>query len=151
MLTFPIKKKWFDMIASGEKKEEYRDVSPYYNSRLGKHEGTEQDIMLRNGYSDMSPMIQLKAFISRGIGNPKWGALTGKEYWVMKIIEFKVIPAEVFKIKVRRCKRCGRLLIDQKAVKDGYGHICKKKIEASKPDPNQMNLFGPKGIANNIL
>ena len=24
MLTLPIKKKWFDMIASGEKKEEYR-------------------------------------------------------------------------------------------------------------------------------
>ena len=25
MLTLPIKKKWFDMILSGEKKEEYRE------------------------------------------------------------------------------------------------------------------------------
>ena len=25
MLTLPIKKKWFDMIVSGEKKEEYRE------------------------------------------------------------------------------------------------------------------------------
>ena len=29
-----IKKKWFDMILSGEKTEEYRDIKPYYNLRL---------------------------------------------------------------------------------------------------------------------
>ncbi len=34
MLTLPIKKKWFDMILSGEKKEEYREIKPYYISRL---------------------------------------------------------------------------------------------------------------------
>jgi len=34
MLVLPIKKRWFDMILSGEKKEEYRDIKPYYRSRL---------------------------------------------------------------------------------------------------------------------
>lgn len=34
MLTLPIKKKWFDMIKSGEKKEEYREIKPYYASRF---------------------------------------------------------------------------------------------------------------------
>lgn len=34
MLVLPIKKKWFDMIASGEKKEEYREVKEYYNKRF---------------------------------------------------------------------------------------------------------------------
>ena len=34
MLTLPIKKKWFDMIKSGEKKEEYREIKPYYVSRF---------------------------------------------------------------------------------------------------------------------
>ena len=34
MLTLPIKKKWFDMILSGEKKEEYRELKPYYKSRF---------------------------------------------------------------------------------------------------------------------
>ena len=29
MLTLPIKKKWFDMIASGEKKEEYASLWKY--------------------------------------------------------------------------------------------------------------------------
>ena len=34
MLILPIKKKWFDMIASGEKTEEYREIKPYYDSRF---------------------------------------------------------------------------------------------------------------------
>lgn len=34
MLTLPIKKKWFDMIVAGEKKEEYRDIKPYYDTRF---------------------------------------------------------------------------------------------------------------------
>lgn len=34
MLTLPIKKKWFDMILSGEKKEEYREIKPYYERRF---------------------------------------------------------------------------------------------------------------------
>lgn len=34
MLTLPIKKKWFDMIASGEKKEEYREIKEYYETRF---------------------------------------------------------------------------------------------------------------------
>lgn len=36
MLILPIKKQWFDMIASGEKKEEYREIKPYYTSRIAK-------------------------------------------------------------------------------------------------------------------
>ena len=36
MLILPIKKKWFDMIASGEKKEEYRNTSSYYMTRFAK-------------------------------------------------------------------------------------------------------------------
>ena len=28
MLILPIKKKWFDMILSGEKREEYREIKP---------------------------------------------------------------------------------------------------------------------------
>lgn len=34
MLTLPIKKKWFDMILSGEKKEEYREIKEYYDVRF---------------------------------------------------------------------------------------------------------------------
>ncbi|WP_232297135.1 ASCH domain-containing protein [Capnocytophaga sp. oral taxon 329] len=35
-LHLTIKKQWFDMILSGEKTEEYRDIKPYYNLRFWK-------------------------------------------------------------------------------------------------------------------
>lgn len=34
ILILHIKKKWFDLILSGEKKEEYREVKPYWSKRL---------------------------------------------------------------------------------------------------------------------
>lgn len=34
MLTLPIKEKWFDIIISDEKKEEYRSSTKYYQTRL---------------------------------------------------------------------------------------------------------------------
>ncbi len=34
MLTLPIQRKWFDMILSGTKKEEYRDIKEYYETRF---------------------------------------------------------------------------------------------------------------------
>ena len=33
-LTLNIEKKWFDLIFSGEKKEEYRDIKNYWGNRL---------------------------------------------------------------------------------------------------------------------
>ena len=37
MLILPIKKEWFDMILSGEKKEEYREIKPYYERRFSNY------------------------------------------------------------------------------------------------------------------
>lgn len=34
MLTLIVKKKWFNMILSGEKTEEYREIKPYYTTRF---------------------------------------------------------------------------------------------------------------------
>lgn len=33
-LHLPLKKKWFDMILSGEKKEDYREINPYWEKRF---------------------------------------------------------------------------------------------------------------------
>lgn len=35
MLTLPIKRKWFDMIVSGEKKEEYREIKAMCTLSIG--------------------------------------------------------------------------------------------------------------------
>ena len=72
ILHLTLKKKWFDMIASGEKKEEYREIKPYWNQRLNK----KYDIVIfRNGYSKDSPqlMVELKEIVT-GPGLTKWGA-----------------------------------------------------------------------------
>ena len=34
MLTHPIKQEWFDMICHGEKREEYREATEYYQTRI---------------------------------------------------------------------------------------------------------------------
>ena len=34
MLTFPLKKQWYEKIRSGEKTIEYREVKPYWTNRI---------------------------------------------------------------------------------------------------------------------
>lgn len=84
MLTLPIKRKWFDMIASGEKKEEYRDRSPYYRARLDKYFAKEFYIKLRAGYSSNCPYIVCRCFLSVGKGKKEWGA-PDKDVYILTI------------------------------------------------------------------
>lgn len=107
MLTLPIKKKWFNMILSGEKKEEYREIKPYYDSRFKIFNSQSanniiqsanlalrtfntyehcQDIIFRNGYSSSSPKIRCKVYLTKGEGRPEWGAEPGIEYYILNII-----------------------------------------------------------------
>lgn len=96
MLTLPIKKKWFDMILSGEKKEEYRELKPYYKSRFSSifqmypyskiPYGTDcQQIMFRNGYSKNSPSFIADCTLDIKKGKQEWGAEPNVEYYVLKI------------------------------------------------------------------
>ena len=102
MLTLTIKKEWFDMILSGEKKEEYREIKPYYDKRFAtafgcmwlfngiKNKDMEppiKEILFRNGYSKESPQFVAKCALHTGTGKEEWGAEAGKEYYVLKIHE----------------------------------------------------------------
>lgn len=112
MLTLPIKKKWFDMILSGEKKEEYREIKPYYTKRFSKYlpfkinsgfwncdntivetyimknpDNLCFNICFRNGYSANSPSFIAKISLSIGIGKEEWGAEKGKQYFILTIHE----------------------------------------------------------------
>ena len=89
MLTLPIKKKWFDMILSGEKKEEYREIKPYYDRLFHFKENTIQitrSIRFRNGYSLKSPIFQCHVKITKGYGKEEWGAEPNKQYYVLEIM-----------------------------------------------------------------
>lgn len=118
-MVLPIKNKWYEMILSGHKKEEYREIKPYYEARLqnlfgailieptsifqqskyellqGKEVPEEirkepvQDIIFRNGYSKNSPSFKARCSLSVGTGKTEWGAEEGKQYYILKILEVK--------------------------------------------------------------
>lgn len=92
MLVLPIKKKWFDMILSGEKKEEYREIKPYYDSRFNKlwkgsliGGNAKRNIMFRNGYSKNSPSFIAECTLKIDYGNTEWGAEPNTKYYVLSI------------------------------------------------------------------
>lgn len=92
MLTLTIKKKWYNMILSGEKKEEYRAMTKYYESRFmnlwrGSLIGgeAERKIALRNGYLSTSPTMIVTVTLDIGPGRSEWGAEPGKEYYRLHI------------------------------------------------------------------
>lgn len=71
-LHLTLKKKWFDMIASGVKKEEYREIKTYWLNRLSKHHDV---ICFRNGYAKDCPKmtVEFEELLS-GVGRAEWGA-----------------------------------------------------------------------------
>ena len=99
VLYLPMKKKWFDMILSGEKKEEYRLMTPHWMSRVckicgfngldvhryifahGMYHGTvEMKVPFRicfvNGYAKTSPRFfaTVKTYEMRSSSrHPEWG------------------------------------------------------------------------------
>lgn len=92
MLTLPIKKCWFDMILHGEKAEEYREMTPYWESRFrnlwkGSLIGgaAERKIRLRNGYGKDAPSAIATVTISTGQGKPEWGAIPGKQFFILHL------------------------------------------------------------------
>ncbi|WP_458457462.1 ASCH domain-containing protein [Pseudobutyrivibrio sp.] len=88
MLVLPIKKKWFDMILSGEKKEEYREIKPYYTSRFPSTFDSFY-VMFRNGYSKKSPSFIAEVKLSIGKGKEIWGAEKGQKYYILTIINIE--------------------------------------------------------------
>lgn len=107
MLTLPIKKKWFDMILSGEKPEEYREITQYWTVRMQNQfgvillneeqlvpfevvvpecaRGALQLIRFRNGYAASSPSFLARCTLRIGAGKPEWGAEPGRKYFVLGI------------------------------------------------------------------
>lgn len=111
MLVLPIKKKWFDMIKKGEKKEEYREIKPYYDSRIGyalchapfkwctqKYiddcmKNRTIEVLFRNGYSYEDPTIYCVCKVRVDYGKKEWGAEEGTQYYVLEILKKEVWKA----------------------------------------------------------
>lgn len=102
VLTMTLKKRWFDMIKAGVKKEEYREVKLYWISRLLKNtqyltnlEDVEavganfiecSKIQFVNGYGKDAPRFTIECLgIEIGHGKPEWGAYPDQKTFILKL------------------------------------------------------------------
>ena len=112
VLTLNVSKQWFNMIVADEKTEEYREIKPYWASRLVNQQAESGEVLFDefcgycrvigkleykpythvlfiNGYRKYSPRIE-KEIKSITIGKPKKGLCPDK--WLDKeffVIKFK--------------------------------------------------------------
>lgn len=91
ILSLVLKEKWFEMVSLGQKKEEYRDYSEYWKTRIlnwqkkADLEGLPKVIEFRLGYSARA---QRTAFLLDDIyvckpyrlTRPDWGEPLGEHY-----------------------------------------------------------------------
>ena len=101
-LHLTVKKKWFDLIESGLKFEEYREVKRYWIARLLSNteylvdlEGVKNVgarfnkfdlVKFTNGYSKNSQTVTFECKeIFIGLGFDSFGAEIGKEYFVIRL------------------------------------------------------------------
>lgn len=94
ILHLNLKTNWFELIYSGEKKEEYREIKPFWNRIFssnikikGKfYHPTDVIICFSNGYSKTRKQMFLECtgMLIRE-GKQEWGAEPGKRYYVLKL------------------------------------------------------------------
>ena len=106
-LHLSLKRKWFDMIKSGEKLEEYRDTNYYWVARIlqnarspisGNFESPDGKTFVKEfkhfdtlvftlGYPKSDDTERRLVFknpkIRIGEGKPEWGAIPGVNYFVI--------------------------------------------------------------------
>jgi hypothetical protein len=109
ILRLTLKKKWFDLILSGEKKEEYREFKDYWIKRFGYNSYSSSDpadngyydaemknlpdaIEFVNGYSKTSPrfIIEVNDWNVAKSKHPEWGGDTDNIQFIFKLGE--IIP-----------------------------------------------------------
>ena len=82
------------MILSGEKKEEYREIKPYYTSRFSKVFSMVNDIPVdlmetqvkfTNGYGNKVPSFIADCHLEKRTGKEEWGTEKDVIYYVLCI------------------------------------------------------------------
>lgn len=116
VLHLTLKKKWFDMILSGEKKEEYREFKEYWIKRFGYFYESDYEtgywnaemknlpdvICFTNGYGNNKPSfeIEVEDWNLKVSEHPEWGGDTVKQQFIFylgKIISTKNISPTTIK------------------------------------------------------
>ena len=144
ILTFTLKKKWYDLIATGEKKEEYREVKPYWKTRIVNWEralraakGKKVGILrFRLGYNGNAPDLCFRAVPQPNDEYPTWTLLTDHSFhpgWGEPSFDHFVIPiGERVQLVKDEKRRKVKILAtsDLHGLLDGLPEIC----SVNKPD-----------------
>lgn len=97
ILHLPLKAKWYEMQESGEKPEEYRDITSYWCKRflgvdkppfsLNTHQSCNvknyTHVLLRYGYTKRCIIRRIDS-ITIGRGYPEWGAPPDRDVFIIK-------------------------------------------------------------------
>lgn len=93
VLELPLKAKWYDMIESGVKSEEYREIKPYWISRFMRRKSdgsllyqfkTYTHVRFRYGYTKRTMTFEIEG-LDTGVGNTEWGAIPNRQMYIIKI------------------------------------------------------------------
>jgi hypothetical protein len=93
ILHLTLKKKWFDMILSGEKKHEYREDKEYWRKRFlvpNTHPAVftskPDTIRFTNGYGADKPSFDIECTGLRyGWGKKEWGGMENNLQFVISL------------------------------------------------------------------
>ena len=96
ILHLTLDKHWFEVIASGVKKEEYRVIKQHWNRILNKKK--YDVIKFVNGYGHHRPnmTIELNGILI-GLGIVEWGAPAGENVYILRL--GKILKIENYKVK----------------------------------------------------
>jgi len=100
-LHLVLKGKWYDLIASGEKTEEYREPKPYWTKRILDDSSVKRPgltpvssrlslwtkyerVCFHRGYTSQTMTFKIKG-VSVGMGNVAWGAPVSKAVIIIKL------------------------------------------------------------------
>ena len=95
ILDLVLKTKWYEMIESGEKTEEYREFKDYWVRRLGKKVGLNPwggphyefspftHVRFHCGYTNRTMLREIES-MRLGYGKPEWGAPKGTRVFIIK-------------------------------------------------------------------
>lgn len=78
-----VKKKWYDMIVSGEKREEYRLRNLHWHQRIMKNKWYIDSVVFHLGYTKVTHERECVK-ITEGFGKKEWGA-PEKEVIIIKL------------------------------------------------------------------
>lgn len=92
ILDLPLKAKWYNLIKSGEKREEYRENKPFWQIRLSTcirgrivmlNPRGYTHVRFRYGYTKQTMLFKIRE-IDFGFGNTSLGAPSDRQVFIIK-------------------------------------------------------------------